>query len=232
MFRRRSEKTSAGRQEMHRELSQTGTYKTKRSGHVIQRQPGGSVRGSYTKEKQLSDARTIPVIDAVAKQAQCFKHLTELVHGQGIQSFRASQMEVLMRRVKARVQQSDQDARANAIDESSPHVVYKWNFTNATNSKIRKAEAFARMLMPHIVAASDGAHSFNEIAKRLNEKGIKTKEGRDWSSWTISIAIERGRLIGMEEAHRLFTKFFVTNPGQSIYSPKLQRKQGQSNRED
>ena len=46
---------------------------------MITRQPGGAIRGLYTKRKQHSDAEIIPVIDAVAGQAQGFNHLTELL---------------------------------------------------------------------------------------------------------------------------------------------------------
>jgi hypothetical protein len=72
--------------------------------------------------------------------------------------------------------------------------------------------------MPHIVAAAQGATSLKEIARRLNEKGIGTSQGKKWTNVTVSLVIERGSIIGIEESSQLFAKFH--HPGQSIYSPR------------
>ena len=233
-FRRKSDAILAARQEMHRELNLTGKYKTKHGdGHVITRQPGGAVRGLYTKRKQHSDAEIMPVIDAVAGQAQGFNHLTELLDARGVRSilggtFKGSQMEFLMRRcARDRVADSDApgDVPANLSTNgapSAPQVVYKWNLTNAINARIANSEAFARRVMSHVVAAANGASSLKEIARRLTEQGIETSKGKKWTNVTVSLVIERGAIIGMEEASQLMAKF-ITHPGQSIYSPRQQK---------
>jgi hypothetical protein len=228
-FRRRSEIISAARQEMHRQLNLTGKYMTKHGdGHVITRQPGGAIRGLYTKRKQHSDAEIIPVIDAVAGQAQGFNHLTELLDARGARNliggaFKGSQMEFLMRRC-TRDRDADDEARADVSQvgaRQAPQVVYKWNMTKAINARITNSEAFARKVMPHIVAAANGATSLKEIARRLNEKGVGTSQGKKWTNVTVSLVIERGSIIGMEESSQLFAKFH--HPGQSIYSPRCRK---------
>ncbi len=233
-YRRKSEAILAARQEMHRELNLTGKYKTKHGdGHIITRQPGGAVRGLYTKRKQSSDAEIMPVIDAVAGQAQGFNHLTELLDARGVRSilggtFKGSQMEFLMRRC-TRDRVADNDAAASAPADLSadgapaaPQVVYKWNLTNAINARIANSEAFARRVMSHVVAAANGASSLKEIARRLNQQGVETSKGKKWTNVTVSLVLERGAIIGMEEASQLLAKF-ITHPGQSIYSPRQQK---------
>ena len=229
-FRRKSEVIFAARQEMHRELHLTGKYKTKHGdGHLITRQPGGAIRGLYTKRKQNSDAEIIPVIDSVAGQAQGFSHLTELLHARGVRTilggtFKGSQMEFLMRRCtrdRAPVDEPPANVSCDATPQK-PQVVYKWNLTNAINARISNSEAFARKVMPHIIAAANGASSLKEIARRLNEKGVETIKSKQWTNVTVSLVIERGAIIGIEESAQLLSKF-ITHPGQSIYSPRQKK---------
>ena len=224
-FRRRSDAILAARQQMRRELSLTGKYKTKNGdGHVITRQPGGAIKGSYMERKQRSDAEIIPIVDAVAGQAQGFSHLTEMLNARGMRGtcgglINSSQMEFLMKRFTY-----DEPPTNTSSDETpqTPQVVYRFNVTKATNAKIANAEDFARKIMPHIVAAAEGALSLRDIARRLNAQGVKTIKDKKWTNVSVSLVIQRGAIMDIEESRRLLAKFKV-HQGLSIYGPCRQK---------
>jgi uncharacterized protein (DUF1786 family) len=76
--------------------------------------------------------------------------------------------------------------------------------------------------MPHIVAAAEGALSLRDIARRLNAQGVKTIKDKKWTNVSISLVIQRGAIMDIEESRRLLAKFKV-HQGLSIYGPRRQK---------
>jgi hypothetical protein len=70
-----------------------------------------------------------------------------------------------------------------------------------------------------------------DIARRLTEMGVMTARCKKWSSVTVSLTIDRGVIMGMDEA-RLLKEKFIQRKGVSIYSPRAQKHRHQSTHED
>lgn len=243
LLRYKSSVIGAARNEMRRELSVTGKYRTKNGdSKVITRQPGGAVRGSRHILQQHADAEIRPLIDAVAGQARGLTHLGELLDARGVRTilgraWKGTHFNFMMRRM-ARDHQlpvdDGDDAAAAASAPASPQLVYKWDMTNAINAHIAMAESFARSVMPDVVAAADGAQSLKDIARRLQERGVKTSRSKRWTNITVSLVIQRGVIIGLHDARVLFEKFIARNghTGESVYSPRAQKHRDDSTQED
>jgi hypothetical protein len=244
-FRLQSEIISAARQKISRDLSLTGKYTTKhRDRHVITREPGGAIRGSRVQRKQ---AHPDDKADA-AKYYSSEYYCSEPPEGDITSISLESRDDVALVRKSAEglpdevtIQETaseldDNDAAgvasshasarhkpANACTPGPSQLVYRWDLTNAMNALVAKSDAFTRIVKPHIVAAAKGAFSLKEIARRLDEQGIKTVTGKFWSSVALSLVIRRGAIMGLTEYRQLFDRF-ISQPGQSNRMIVRQRK--------
>ena len=233
-FRRQSEIISAARQKISRDLTLTGKYTTKhRDRHVITREPGGAIRGSRVMRKQPRLGGEGDAADDASAGLELQGDDAELLAAADVQG---SQAQDVMQRtagkgplVNAATAPADTASRTSPSSATSPatpgapQLVYRWDLTNAINALIAKSEAFARSVKPHIVSAAQGAFSLKEIARRLDEQGIKTVTGKNWNNVVLSHVIQRGVVMGEQEYRRLFDRF-ITQPGRADHNTVRQKK--------
>jgi hypothetical protein len=240
-FRRQSEIISAARQKISRDLSLTGKYTTKhRDKHVITREPGGAIRGSRVQRKRAQMDGDIDCADDVVADRGLGEIQSSEQDGQDLSALVEESATCVRAEAASDERAADEprghdpaseasadaavrDTPSNSPTPGQPQLVYRWDLTNAISALIAKSEAFARSVKPHIVAAAEGAFSLKEIARRLDEQGIKTVTGKNWNNVVLSHVIQRGVIMGLEEYRQLFDRF-ITQPGRSISSTSRQRK--------